>query len=236
MSNDDIERKNETWNHKVLREHIRQHSEDPRLALHLLSSVGRVTEIFSFHLYTARDAFNNIVNTENAHDIENLKLIFGGSSNQEEFELARLISEAHLAACVHTSRNMFDLFSQLTNALIVFPRIPIEACNLHRLRNKLEPSELKELLTKLTDSSCFRYIDALNNTSKHRLIVNHALTVSNQEEKVGATVGEFEYGGKLFPKRWVRDVLSDALEVKNSIIGCGNALNQTYIQKVALLD
>ena len=195
----------------------------------LLRAVGRATEIFSYHFYTARDALSGILNVEDAHDIENLKLVFGVSSNQDAFDAANLTCEANLLACIHVTRNMFEHFAQLTNELVISPKLSVDQCSLSKVRDRLPCSHLKNRVAELSESKSFKYVDALNNTTKHRLLVNHGVTIVNHENQVGSTVGAFEYRGMSFPQRWVRDVLSDALEVKNSIIDCGNALNDECI-------
>jgi len=178
---------------------------------------------------TARDALNGIVNDAEPQRQENFMLILGMSEKHEEFAFAKLVGEANVIACLHTARNMWDMFAQLANALILEKPISVGACDIGRVLDAMPPSELETRLRILLDSHWYKYVAAFSNTAKHRRLVQHSMTVSIEENRIGFRIGAFSYGDKSFPAYWGHEVLEGAIEVKNGIIECGRLLNTVYI-------
>jgi hypothetical protein len=212
------------WNLEALREHLRRLDRQHHL-LEVVDSIGRSTALFHFHLFSARDALEGIIDDDQPAGIENLKLVFGASDNQDDYNRARLASEAHVIASLQTVRNEFDIFSQLANGLLLADPLPVSKCDITRVHAKMPPSDLSRRLDEVIASYWFLYVVGFINTAKHRKLVQHIFSVSFEDNAAGIQVGEFEYEGRSYPKLWVREVLEGAVEAHNAMVDCGRKLN-----------
>jgi len=218
-----------SWNLKRLQEHIRVSKQPYAALLDLVQSIGRSDQIFRFHLINARDALKGIINDTDPSGPENFMLILGGSDRQEEYQAARLASEAHLIGCLHAARGMADVFSHLLNGLLLSNSIAVDQCDIYKVKAALPSSPLKTQLTSLLESHWFKYVSAFLNTTKHRRLVKHNMSISLVENNVGAQVGSFEYKGETYPQYWVHESLEGVLTVKNGLVALGCTLNTQYV-------
>lgn len=222
-----------TWNLAALRAHIRSAQAEPRSTLEIVSSIDRSIRIFCYHMASARDALSGVVNEAQPSGKENFLLVFGASEQQDEFEYAKVVSEAHLIGCLHTARGLWDLFAQLLNSTILQTPIPISACDIAKVAAALPNSPLQARVNELLSSHWYRYVSAFINTTKHRQLVQHMLSVSFAEDRAGIRVGAFKYGATTFDAYWGTQVLEGAIEVKNGIVACGRLLNQAVLGRDA---
>ena len=213
------------WNLEELRVKVRGRN-DADDVLKVISSLSRSTEIFRYHLITARDALKGFVNETDANHSKTLAFLLGGHDRQDEFEYARVVSEANLIACIHTCRGIWDTFSQLVNVLSLPKPLPIGACDIKRVAAALSTSPLQSAINDLLCSHWFQYVAAFINTTKHRRLIEHTMTVSFEEDRAGVKFGAFTYGSTSFPQYWGREVLEGTVEVKNHVIKCGRYLNE----------
>lgn len=216
------------WNLDLLREQIRKVHAEPDPILDIVFSIDRSTRIFRYHMATARDALKGIVSENKAGDADTLLLVFGISEKQGDFEYAKVVSEAHIIGCLHTARGLWDLFAQLVNALVLPKPLPIAACDINRVAAALPQSQLKTAIDSLLASHWYRYVQSYINTTKHRRLVQHLVSVSSAENRAGVKLGAFSYGNQSFKEYWGTEVLEGAIEVKNSIIACGRLLNSEF--------
>ncbi len=214
----------ESWNIEDLRTHIRKGG--GLALLDVVDSVDRATQIFAYHLVTARDALAGIVDESDPSGFKNVEFVFGVSEHQEDYAYAKLVHEANVIGCIHAARSIYDIFSHLVNGLLLTSSIPAHLCDISRVYEALPPSDLKNQLSKLLASDWYNYVVGFINTTKHRNLVPHKFSVSFESDVAGIQLGSFEYKGKTFPAYWGTEVLKGALEVKNSIIACGRALNR----------
>lgn len=212
------------WQLEPLRDHLRSMDREHRL-IGVVDSIGRASDIFNFHLFSARDALKDIIDEEEPTGVANVRLILGVSERQDDYKLARLASEAHLIACLHTVRNEFDIFAQLINGLLLSEPLSVSKCDILRVHDLMSPSVLQERMSRLLTSYWYRYIAGFINTAKHRKLVKHAFSVSFRDNAAGVKVGAFEYGGRNYPECWGVDVLRGAVEAHNALVSCGCALN-----------
>jgi hypothetical protein len=217
---------NAQWNIKALREHVRNKGHDIYDPLpQALRSVDRTIQIFHYHAYEARDALKGFVEEGEQPTKAHLKLIFGISEQQEQFALARLASEAHLLGALLATRNIYDIFSQAVNALLLGSKLSIKECDIHKVRQQLPAGALRQALDDLVTSNWFRYVQGFVNLSKHRHLMEHGLRVSFANNAAGVQVGAFTYGQDSYPAKSAVEVLKGAFEVKNRIVACGRELN-----------
>lgn len=217
---------NEKWNLAELRDYIRHLGEEKRFLLDVVDSVDRSVLIFRYHLFTARDALKGIVDDHDPIGRKNFEFILGSSEQQKDFNRARLVSEANIIGCIHTARNIFDIFAQLVNGLALNSAIEIRSCNIHAVHDNLPPSPLKDCISELRDSDWFNYISGFINTTKHRRLIQHSFTLSFAEGFAEVRISAFKYNGRDYPAYWANEVLRGVVEVKNRIIVCGCALNR----------
>jgi len=182
-------------------------------------------DIFHFNAYAAKDALAGFVKEGEQPTIAHMRLIFGASEHQEEFSGARLASEAHLLGALLATRSVYDIFSQIVNALLLAPKLDERACNIHAVRDSLPAGRLRGDLDKLLASDWFRYVHAFVNLSKHRFMIEHGVNMSFVNDTVGVQVGAFSYGKDNWPAKSATEVLQGAFEVKNQVASCGRALN-----------
>lgn len=218
-----------TWNLEALRSYARANSARSDQISELLNSIAQSIQIFRYHMTTARDALNGIVNDAEPQGPENFMLIFGVSERQDDFAFAKIVSEANIIACLYTTRNIWDLFAQLVNVLVLEKPLPVSACDIQSVFAAMPPSALTTRLHALLQSHWYKYVAAFSNTTKHRQLVQHSMTVSMVENRAGIRLGGFAYGKNSFSAYWGQEVLEGAIEIKNAIIECGRILNTTYI-------
>jgi hypothetical protein len=214
------------WNLEPLREHVRQLGHDFNDPLsQTIRSVDRSIVLFHYHVYTARDALKGHINKDEPQGSDNFMLLLGASARQEEFARTKVVSEAHIIACLHTTRSLYDIFSHVVNRLLLSSQLPVGQCDIYKVRDALPSGPLRSALDDLIGLQWFKYIQAFINTAKHRQLIVHSVTISMEENRVGIRLGAFEYKGDRFPQYWDTEVLTGAFEVKNKIVLCGRALN-----------
>lgn len=214
------------WNLEELRTRIRVSHSDPDQALELINSIECSIYIFRYHMETARDALKGIINESEPQGLENIMLALGSSEKQSEFAHAQIVSEANIIGCLYTARNLWDVFAQLINTLVLIKPLAVSSCDISRVAPLMPPSSLKEKLEELLQSHWYTYVTAFINTTKHRQLVQHIMTFS--ENRAGIQIGSFTYNSKSFKAYWGHEVLEGAIEVKNAIIQCGRLLNASY--------
>ncbi len=206
---------------------------DPDQVLELINSISRSIQIFQYHMTTARGAMKGIIDETKPQSSENLMLIFGVSERQDQFAYAKIVSEANILGCLYTARSLWDLFGQLVNALILVAPLTVDCCNIKSVHGLMSASPLKVKLDGLLKSHWYTYVEAFINTTKHRQLVQHMMTVSIEKDRAGIRIGSFAYNRynrtKLFKTYWCHEVLEGAIEVKNKIIECGRLLNASYV-------
>jgi hypothetical protein len=220
------------WNLDDLRSHARAMPDNAARVetLQVIQSIDRYVMIFRYHLATARDAMKGVVHeTGEDAELRNLELIFGVSKQQSEFAWAKIVSEANILGCMHTSRALVDVLANLANRLVLRGAINLADCSIYLVAKKLPVSALKTRLASLLASAWFRYVSAFVNTAKHHNLIQHAFGVSFVGEGTGIRVEPFEYKGKSFPGYDEKELLLGILEVKNAIIDCGTALNDVVL-------
>jgi hypothetical protein len=237
------------WNLRELREHYRDLSNmawkerGERLSSlpnELISSVSRAIDIFRYHLFLARDAVKGILNEADPTGQENFLFVLGASDNQDEFEQAKVVSEANVIGCMHAARSMVEIFAQLVNELALAQKLAVEKCSVYKVRDGLPASRLKTELEVLTSSDAFEYVSGFINTTKHRQLVPHVVSISFQLGGAGLQLGQFEYDKTVYPSKdivrvrhpskSVTEVLQSVLVVANALVTAGQALNDYVIR------
>ena len=223
----------DSWNLDELRAHIRKREGDPAHLLDVVSSIDRSTLIFSYHLATARDALKGIIEETEEMSVKNLQFVFGAAENQAEYAHAKIINEANVIGCIYTARSIFDIFSHLVNDLLLGSSLRPHLCDIVTAHDALPQSGLKDQLGQLLASHWFKYVVGFVNTTKHRKLVKHQFSVSFLSGASAVQLAAFEFKGTEFPTYTTTEVLQGVLEVKNSLIGCGQTLNRMCIRAVA---
>lgn len=213
------------WSFADLKRYIRALPENQHGLLRTVESMDRSTTIFRYHLFTARDALKGLLDESQPSSVANLKVVLRVSDG-EDVSLAYTVSEAHLISCIHSVRASADIFSNLVNGLLLGHTLKPWECQIHRVTDYLPVSPLRDQLQRFKTSHWFRYISAFINTAKHRQLVEHSVSVSFVENRVGARVGAFEYDGASYQAAWVHDVLEGLVEAKKELLLCGIELNR----------
>lgn len=215
------------WNLKELRSYVRTNRASDRLTLELIDSVSRIDSIFVYHLTTARDALKGILNYEEPQGAENMMLVLGGSDRQEDFYYAKVVSEANLIGCIHTARNLLEIFAQLVNLISLGNSIEIAKCTPKAVAARLPEGELKTMFQELLLSHWLKYTYAFTNTIKHRQLVQHQVSISLADNVVGIKIGAFEYDHDSYQAYWANEFLQGVIDLKNGTIDLGRALSRS---------
>ncbi|WP_236217494.1 hypothetical protein [Pseudomonas rhodesiae] len=218
------------WDLAALKEHIRINEPNKAWLLSTVDSVSHSLLIYQYHKCLARDAFASY---QAEHDPDGIKMFTGAMmmGADDEFENAKLASEANLIAAINITRNAFDIFAQIVNALALPQPFCIEHCNISKVRDGLPQSPLKNEITRVTKLPWFRYLSGFSNTIKHRQLVSHQPSQRPQDatgeyQGGGAEVAAFEYRGKTFKSYWVQEVLVGTVEIHNEMLTLGISLNE----------
>lgn len=218
------------WSLAALKEHIRTIEPDKTWLLSTVDSVSHSLYIYQYHKSLARDAFA-VYQAE--HDPDGIKLFAATMmmGNDDEFEEAKLASEANLIAAINITRNTFDILAQLVNALALPQPLAIDRCDFAKVRNELQASKLKDEITRVSRLHWYRYLAGFSNTIKHRQLISHTPSQKHEEETGkylggGAEVAPFDYRDDKFTSYWVQEVLEGTVEMHNEIVTLGNTLNE----------
>jgi len=217
------------WDLASLQIHLRSTNSNFDAANEVLRTLGQDVLIFRYHMAMARDALKGLVDEEHPDGHENFLLVFGGSEKCDEFNYARIVSEAHLISCLHTARDMWDHFAQLLNLVILGAAIPIHLCDISEVSIRLPESALRDYVSSTLSSHWYKYVAAFVNTAKHRRLVQHLFSVSIEENRAGVRLGAFSYKSEHFREYWGTEALEGAIEVKNRVVGAGRLLNETVL-------
>lgn len=220
-----------SWSLSALRSFIRSDRQELVPLVQVIDSIGRVDEIFHYHLYSARDALKGIVGATGSIRRESMDLVLNSADSSEEFWLARVASEAHLIGSIQATRSMLDMYAQLVNGLVLPEPLTVERCDIWKVCSRMPESSLKDSIEGVLRCYWFKYINGFINTTKHRKLVNHEFRVSFVDDTVGVRIGPFAYNDEEFCGYPLKEALQGTVDVKNSIGACGRALNRYCIDE-----
>jgi len=218
------------WNLAALKEHIRTVEPDKDWLLSTVDSVSHSLYIYQYHKNLARDAFAAY---HAEHDPDGIKLFAATMmmGSDDEFEEAKLASEANLIAAINITRNTFDILAQLVNALALPQPLAIDRCDFAKVRDELQASTLKDEIMRVSQLHWYRYLAGFSNTIKHRQLISHTPSQKHEEETGkylggGAEVAPFNYRNDKFTSYCVQEVLEGTVEMHNEIVILGITLNE----------
>lgn len=226
------ERMRRKWDLAALRTHIRLLSMNKAAqssAVSTVNSISRTLELFDYHKCLARDAF---IDYHVDNDPTGLKMFAAAMMAGEDlaFEKAKLVSEANLIAVINITRNTYDMFAQLINALILDFKYSIKKCDIWKVSKSLPQGNLKTDLERVVNLPWFVYLNGFSNTIKHRHLIEQQPTneidLDGKHRGGGAEVSSFSYDEKLFAGYWVKEVLQGTVEIHNELVGLGITLNE----------
>lgn len=215
----------DSWNIEALRQYISAGHVPESPSLEIVDSLDRYVRIFVYHLISARDAMKEVIHTNDPYGIENTKYLFGASERQEDFYKAMTVTEANTLGCIHATRAIYDVFSQLLNHLLLSGELSERACSIVSVEKLLPRSDVKQILTDLLSSQWFAYVSAFINTAKHRRLVGQLFHVSFESPSARVEVPAFAYEGQSFASHTLEEILRGVVDVKNAVVHCGRALN-----------
>lgn len=227
----------ETWNLKEIRDYIdcieNLSAQNKKHLVEIVNSIDRYVLIFRYHGRLIYKELAAHFKNEEISDPEKFSLVMGLSPRQAAYEYSWIACEANFISCVHTVRNMYDVFSQIVNSLILNNSISPEKCNILRVKNELQPSTLKNEINKLLESEWFGYVGALSNTIKHHRFIKGTPRITLADNRFELRMNGFEYKGKTYDDYWISDALKGIESVQNQIINCGNILNNELLRGCA---
>lgn len=221
--------KENTWDLEFLRKKIDEGSlsasEKIRL-INVCNSLGRYIPIFRYHIYTINVALKSHFDNDKTSHAEKFKKIFMRSPDGDDFLEVSITCEANFIACVLTVRNIYDIFSQLINSLLLSSPLKQNRCDIFKVQDMVPEGKLKGELKTLIEMDWFSYVSGFSNTIKHRQLIKTTPRVPLNENRLEPRVDAFDYDGKRFEEFWISDALAGIVDVQNHIIACGIALNE----------
>lgn len=218
------------WDLSHVRTHIRSLGTDMQWLLSTVDSVQQSLCIYEYHKGLARDAFEDF---HIKNDPDGIKLFAGymRMGADRALEEAKLASEANLIAIINITRNAFDIFAQIINALVLPNPWTVEQCDFNKVRKRLPSSPFKAELDRVESLHWFRYLAGFSNITKHRSLISQEPSQKFDEQTKaylggGAEVAQFEYMGMPYQSYWVSEVLEGTVEIHNEIVGLGIAFNR----------
>ena len=220
---------NTAWDLDALRLRIAATRSDTEATDEIISSIHKSFCIFRYHISSARDAMNGVFREDNEENLDTLLFGRGDNKRGTQIAYAKIVSEANLICCLHTTRGLWDIFAQLLNALVLPCPLAESKCDIATVAATLPPSSLKDSVDRLLGSHWYLYVSAFVNTTKHRRLVPHRLSISLDEDRAGIRIAGFTYStnrkSDSFQEYWDTEVLDGAIEVKDAIVNCGRELN-----------
>lgn len=194
-----------------------------------ISSVADTDMIFRYHFDLAKEALDRIDLPKEGVTVSAFETVFMGSKRQS---LDLLAIRANVLACIHCVRNGYDHFAQLCNILLLDSQLSPSVATLYKVRVNLPQSSLKVLLDEIAASHWFKYVNDFSNTSKHRALVQQSLHLSFADGIAGVRTEAFSHE-RDYPAYMVGELLEGILELKNQIVPCGVALNESVLPSQA---
>lgn len=224
-----------TWDLKALRDDVELlYGRDQRKDISpSLDSILQRGEFAKFHYREADRLMIENIPSEEKHG-EIMMMLFGGDDASDAFEEVRFQAAAHITACVQSMHATADILAHALYFALGMNLTPKTTLEPHRIGLKavlplVSNNHIKRLVSKLRHHDGFRYIEALNNHSKHRSIVQtpYSLSLIDGPVSHGLKFSEFEYSGKKYEARWVKQALSDEYKRQSRlIVSIGQSLNE----------
>lgn len=133
-----------------------------------------------------------------------------------------LHSRANIVAFMQNLHSSHDILGHLIYYLLDLKFDKERYIYLHNVIEKIDKSEysnLVKLLTELTENDDFKYLNAYNNHSKHRHIVNPSFNLGVPDKKqFGFSFDAFVHERKKYCRRKVDDFLINEYNLESKLI------------------
>ena len=178
-----------------------------------------------FYARRCREVFNSF------HE-QPLAVFHGEAWNQTWFEF-----EAYFLAFCGLLHSTVDTFAQIINLALFDVPIDEHAVSwgeIDKRETTLSTTKWRIELNSFFESPAFKYVVALNNTLKHRHLLDQSYQL-NWNESEGATLGfmvaEFTYKKEQFPKMWAYKILEMREAFSIPLVSIGAQFNSYLREK-----
>ncbi|MEJ5280760.1 hypothetical protein WH299_15960 [Pseudomonas sp. MYb541] len=199
-----------------------------------LDSIHQRREFARYHYHEARRLIGDVATSEDS-EMQIMQLIMGADEEASAaFQKASFQAAAHITACLQSMHTVADLLSHTLYYAFGMNLDPSKTIEAHKIgirsvSRNLPEGELKRHLKTLVEHDDFIYLSAITNHSKHRSVVktNYSLDCTGDSEMPhGLKFSRFEYGGEIYPERWVTPTLeSEYKRQAEIVVSVGIALN-----------
>lgn len=157
------------------------------------------------------------------------------STSDEEWSETWFLSESYVEATLQALHSMADILAQIINLTVLGAVYTEDEVSLTKVRNRLQQTNAAPNVTiavqAFIHSDEFRYTNGFVNTIKHRRLLETEYRIEGGtyiEFKEGMRIKQFEYGGEVFPVKWIDEILDVIIpRVINGINTIGNAINDS---------
>lgn len=218
-----------SWKLDFIRTHIEAHSkltENDKIKLFdCLDSLGKYVEIFLYHAFFVKNELDKHFG-EKVSQSAKFSFMIKTPTNASAYRETQIAILGNFIAAIHSSRNLYDIFSHLINRLVLNERaLEEEDCNIERVAKILPPSQLKSVVSDFLKSDSYRYVAAFSNFSKHNSLIPIKYSLNVPTDEFRAVVRAFEHKRNKFGETSLQDALDRVLHVKNQIVLCGLELD-----------
>jgi hypothetical protein len=196
-----------------------------------VQSLARYEDIFLYHYFFIKEELEKHFDAKVGMQ-QTMRFILPPQNERIQANYTKLAILANFIGCVHTARNLFDIFSRLINFLVLkSSRITNDRQrNIATVTQRLPESDLKSVLAELLNSDSYKYVSSLSNFLKHTSHVPYSFPL---HADFRPEVQGFKYDQKEFPPKKLMQALEEMLEVKNALVKCGIELDKT-LGKISL--
>ena len=217
-----------SWNLNELIEYIRVHTGDAISHIERVDSLDRTLDVFMYHYDEALSAIKRI---EPKSEMDAVRLVLTPKALKEDVSKEKMVIQANTLAAIYNVRAANDIFAQLINGLVLPEKLSIDRCDINKVFEAIDNSNLKSQLSNLLISDNYTYISDFVNTIKHRNLILFGAEVSFKTGESGVKFKGFEYKERRHEQRWALDVLEMTMDIKCLIADAGIELNKLRLVK-----
>jgi len=220
-----------SWSVEDLRQKYAQKTQDTELKSRLeeyVNSLAWKQWKSAYHVETANNLWEGLFNSGIVD--------FGSGKCQKVW----FSSSAEIESMIQVVHSMGDIFAQIANVIVLFPKPIDEDCVslaslINTIRQKNIAGDVLAELLKIKDSNEFQYFEGFCNVIKHRKLIDtdyrfQGIEDGKPQTNHGIRFKNFEYKGKKFDTTFSKTIEEDyRLKIYDLICDAGIKLNNFLV-------
>ena len=193
-----------------------------------IDSVDWKIRIASFHAYSARHAFDQVLGGDQRDLSMVFARMFSTGAERNTFMDAKIAYEAHVIACAQAMHSVADILARVVAIALSIPLPSSGGVTFDTIKAAIPPGPLKDSVTGLRGLKPFCYMRDFVNQTKHVSLVFSAYTLdlTGEDSRAhGLRFNSFSAGKSNHPQKWGEDILQELAEVAKNYVAVGRQLN-----------